>query len=249
MTDKPIVLVTGASGSIGRALVHSFSLSGYRVIATDLAGRPDGIKCWHYLTIDLQLLTTDQDYAQGILLELKKLISSDGLNTLVNNAAIQFLGGVDSLKTEDFNKTLNVNLIAPFVLTQALLPELEAVQGNVINISSVHARLTKPNFVAYATSKAALSGLTRAMAVDLGGRVRINAIEPAAIATEMLNSGFKDHPQMIGKLARCHPQGRIGTPEEIAALVLAVAGGEMKFVHGACIPIDGGISARLFDPC
>jgi NAD(P)-dependent dehydrogenase (short-subunit alcohol dehydrogenase family) len=121
-------------------------------------------------------------------------------------------------------------------------------KGCVINISSIHARLTKPNFVAYATSKAALSGMTRAMAVDLGGRVRVNAIEPAAISTDMLKAGFKDHPEQYAALEQCHPLGRIGTPEEVAALALSIVDGELRFLHGACVGMDGGISARLHDP-
>jgi NAD(P)-dependent dehydrogenase (short-subunit alcohol dehydrogenase family) len=117
-----------------------------------------------------------------------------------------------------------------------------------VNISSIHARLTKPDFVAYATSKAALSGLTRAMAVDLGDRIRVNAIEPAAISTPMLKAGFESHPEQYAALARCHPQGRMGTPTEVAALALSLVSGELRFMHGACVGLDGGISARLHDP-
>lgn len=129
-----------------------------------------------------------------------------------------------------------------------MLPQLEQARGSVINISSIHARLTKAHFVAYATSKAALSGMTRAMAVDLGGRVRVNAIEPAAIATDMLKAGFAGQPEQFALLEACHPQGRIGTPAEVAALALAIADGELRFLHGACVAMDGGISGRLHDP-
>jgi NAD(P)-dependent dehydrogenase (short-subunit alcohol dehydrogenase family) len=170
------------------------------------------------------------------------------LGVLVNNAAVQVLGGVDTLSLADWQRTLHVNLLAPFLLIQGLLSELEAAQGCVINISSIHARLTKTNFVSYATSKAALSGMTRALAVDLGGRIRINAIEPAAIATEMLRAGFNDKPERLVQLENCHPQGRIGTPHEVAALAFSMASGDLRFLHGACVGLDGGISGRLFDP-
>jgi NAD(P)-dependent dehydrogenase (short-subunit alcohol dehydrogenase family) len=182
------------------------------------------------------------------LSQIQDLVGDAGLSVLVNNAATQVLGGVDSLTVSDWHHTLDVNLLAPFVLTQGLLPPLEKAHGCVINISSIHARLTKPNFVAYATSKAALSAMTRAMAVDLGSRVRVNAIEPAAIETDMLKSGFAGQPEKFAELQACHPQGRIGSPEEVAALALSVAGGELRFLHGACIGIDGGISGRLHDP-
>jgi NAD(P)-dependent dehydrogenase (short-subunit alcohol dehydrogenase family) len=90
--------------------------------------------------------------------------------------------------------------------------------------------------------------MTRAMAVDLGSRIRVNAIEPAAIETDMLKAGFTEQPEKFAELQACHPQGRIGKPEEVAALALSVASGELRFLHGACIGMDGGISGRLHDP-
>jgi NAD(P)-dependent dehydrogenase (short-subunit alcohol dehydrogenase family) len=155
---------------------------------------------------------------------------------------------VDSLTRSDWQSTLDINLVAPFLLTQALLPELERAEGAVVNISSIHAKLTKANFVAYATSKAALSGMTRAMAVDLGARVRVNAIEAAAIDTEMLRAGFASSPAGLDELADYHPSGAIGTPRELAKLCLYLATSESPFLDGATIGLDGGISGRLFDP-
>lgn len=244
----PITLVTGAAGGIGRAIVQRFSAQGYRVLALDCSAKPDDLVCWQYRQVDLEQLVVNSAYTAKCLSDIAELIGNDGLAVLVNNAAVQVLGGVSSLTMGDWHKTLDVNLLAPFVLTQALLPQLEAAGGCVINISSVHARLTKPNFVAYATSKAALSGMTRAMAVDLGRRVRINAIEPAAIATEMLKAGFAGHPEQYVKLEKCHPQGRIGSPDEVAALAISIADGDLRFLHGACVGLDGGISGRLHDP-
>lgn len=246
--SSPIALVTGAARGIGRALVRRFAAQGYRVLALDCSVKPDELDCWQYLQVNLEQLVVESVYAANCLSDVTQLIGNDGLAVLVNNAAVQVLGGVSSLTVGDWHKTLDVNLLTPFVLTQALLPHLEAADGCVINISSIHARLTKPNFVAYATSKAALSGMTRAMAVDLGGRVRVNAIEPAAIATEMLKSGFAGQQEHFAKLEGCHPQGRIGSPDEVAALAVSIADGDLRFLHGACVGMDGGISGRLHDP-
>lgn len=241
-------VITGAAGGIGRALVEGFTDSGYRVIALDYAQQPPSLACWQYLQTDLQRLVTAPEYAADTLSAIVELLADEGLGALVNNAAIQVLGGVEALSVAEWHSTLDVNLLAPFVLTQGLLHPLESAGGCVINISSIHAHLTKPGFVAYATSKAALSGMTRAMAVDLGDRVRVNAIEPAAIATDMLRAGFAGHPEQFAQLEHCHPQGRVGTPEEVAALAVAIASGEMRFLHGACIGMDGGVSGRLHDP-
>lgn len=243
-----IALVTGAAKGIGKSLAQSFAVSGYHVLALDCLSKPDDLQKCKYLRVDLARLVSSPSYAAKNMSKITELIGDNGLDVLVNNAAIQVLGGVETLLLDDWRKTLDINLLAPFVLTQALLPQLEAAEGCVINISSIHARLTKPNFVAYATSKAALSGMTRAMAVDLGGRVRVNAIEPAAISTEMLKAGFDGQSEKLTQLEACHPQGRIGTPEEVAALALSIASGDLRFMHGACVPLDGGISGRLHDP-
>jgi NAD(P)-dependent dehydrogenase (short-subunit alcohol dehydrogenase family) len=167
---------------------------------------------------------------------------------LVNNAALQVLGPAEQLTREDWRATLDVNLLAPFLWAQALLPELEAARGAVLNISSIHARLTKPGFVAYATSKAALSGMTRAMAVELGSRVRVNAIEPAAIDTPMLRAGFEGQPGEFARLAGCHPTGHLGSVEDVAQMALVLIDGQIPFLNAACVALDGGIGSALLDP-
>ncbi len=249
MANKmPTALITGASGGIGKALVKAFAEGGYRVLATDRSGPADLSESVYYLSVDLERFVNNVAYADAVISEVMQYIGEQGLDVLINNAAIQILGGVDSLQRDEWKRSLDVNLTAPFFLSQALLMPLEKVGGSVVNISSIHAKLSKKNFVAYSTSKAALSGLTRSMAVDLGHRVRVNAIEPAAIETPMLVTGFSEHPEHLKELADCHPQQRLGTPEEIAALALAIAQNRFGFMHGACISLDGGIGCRLHDP-
>jgi NAD(P)-dependent dehydrogenase (short-subunit alcohol dehydrogenase family) len=143
---------------------------------------------------------------------------------------------------------MDVNLISPFLLTQGFLSELENASGSVVNIASIHAQLTKPRFSAYSTSKSALVGLTRALAIELGGRVRVNAIAPAAISTPMLEAGFADDYESLKKLATCHPSGMIGTPEDVARAALYFAETKSMFLNGAILGIDGGIGSRLHDP-
>jgi NAD(P)-dependent dehydrogenase (short-subunit alcohol dehydrogenase family) len=249
MANKtPTALITGASGGIGKALVKAFSKAGYRVLATDRIGTTDLPEAVYYLSIDLERFVNDVTYADALISEAMQYIGEQGLNVLVNNAAIQILGGVEDITRHEWKRSFDVNLTAPFLLSQAFLAALEKASGSVINISSIHARLTKKNFVAYATTKSALSGLTRSMAVDLGNRIRVNAIEPAAIDTPMLASGFSERSEVVKDLAACHPQQRIGTSEEIAALALAIAENRFGFMHGACVALDGAISNLLFDP-
>jgi len=229
--------------------VSTFLSAEYRVIAIDQVASPDPRReNLSYLRADLQQFVNDDAYAQEIKAKLKDLIGHQPLRGLINNAAIQQLGPVEELTREQWSSTLDINVQAPFFLLQAVLPNLEKGPGCVVNIGSIHAGLTKPGFTAYATSKAALRGLTQATAVELGSQVRINLIEPAAIETDMLKAGFEGNPEGFAALAACHPVGRIGVPEEVAQLALQIIHGDLKFLNGSIIRLDGGIGARLHDP-
>jgi NAD(P)-dependent dehydrogenase (short-subunit alcohol dehydrogenase family) len=111
-----------------------------------------------------------------------------------------YWAGVDEIKLEDWNQTMNVNLTGPLMLSQFFLAKLHKSGGSIINIASIHHQLTKKRFIAYATSKSALIGLTKAMSVDLQGWVRVNAISPAAIDTPMLRAGFDNDEHMVQKV-------------------------------------------------
>lgn len=242
--QKPAVIITGAAGGIGMALTAAFEAAGWLVVTTDIQplDRPA------HIIGDMASLC-DHAVGEGArLLEDLRLATQGRLKALVVNAAYQVVKPAEQLNANDWQKTLSVNLMAPFWLSQAFLSELEANRGSVLAISSIHEKLTKPGFVAYATSKAALSGMIRAMAVDLGGRVRCNAICPAAIATPMLRAGFEGKPDAYHALETHHPIGRIGTPEEVAATALFLCSDNAPFMTGALLDLSGGISARLHDP-
>jgi NAD(P)-dependent dehydrogenase (short-subunit alcohol dehydrogenase family) len=241
-------LVTGANGGIGEALCAAFHKAGWHVTATDLHPQSRAA-CDKYVNADLVRFSNDAAYRADRLKQFQESLPEQGkLAALINNAAVQIVAPVEKLASSDWFATYNVNVIAPFLLVQGLLPDLEAASGAVINVASIHATQTKPGFTAYATSKAALVGLTRALAVELGGRVRVNAICPAAVSTPMLSAGFAKDPQGLAKLASYHPSGTIGTPDEVAAFVVMLASDASKYVTGAILNLDGGISSRLFDP-
>ena len=244
-TAPRTTLITGAGGGIGRALCAEFKGDGYIVIATDVI-RDDTVDCDHFVEADLKKLCHDEAAIQDFKRQLR--LPDCGLSVLVNNAAVQVLNATESISIQDWRDTLDVNLLAPFLLAQTLLVELEKKSGSVINIGSVHAMATKPGFVCYATSKAALNGLGRALAVDLGNRVRVNTINPAAVATPMLLDGFKGQDEQYELLASMHPLGRIAEPAEIAKVALFLASDLAAFMTGASVNADGGILSRLYDP-
>ena len=239
-----VALITGAAGGIGRALVSVFEAQGWRVVSTDRVA----LDRTSHVVGSLADLSRPDTAGGSALIAALRAETRGQLSAIVHNAAFQVVKPTAELSADDWQTTLNVNLMAPFWLTQAFLPELKARHGSVLAISSIHERLTKPGFVAYATSKSALSGMVRAMAVDLGGQVRVNAICPAAIGTPMLKAGFDGQPEAFAQLEAHHPIGRIGTPEEVAELAAFICSDRSPFMTGACLDLSGGISGRLHDP-
>jgi NAD(P)-dependent dehydrogenase (short-subunit alcohol dehydrogenase family) len=240
------VVVTGVAGGIGQALSQAFSAAGYRVVGIDKVEPP--VRDNFFIHCNLSEFANDTSYAEKKLLEIRHALRRERLSALIHNAATQVLGSVEELDRNAWQSTLSINVLAPFFLTQALLPELEASNGHVINIGSIHARLTKAKFCAYATSKAALAGLARAMAVELGSRIRVTTIEPAAIETAMLLAGFADSPEQLDALRTCHPTKQLGQPHEVARLARMIVCENIHFLTGSTISLDGGISGRLHDP-
>lgn len=244
MNGARVALVTGAAGGVGSAICRRFLAAGIKVLATDSSGDlPEGVA----LPVDLRELVENPDCLDAFVSEVARV--ADGqLDVLINNAATQCLGAIEELTAAEFIESQVVNVAAPYALTRAFAPMLEAARGSVVNITSIHASATKPGFAAYATSKAALEGLTRSLAVELGGRIRVNAISPAALSTPMLEAGFAEHPELRGQLDGVHPAGRIGGPDEVARLALAICEPELPFLTGSVIGLDGGIRGRLHDP-
>lgn len=245
--NKQTALITGAGGGIGQALCSAFRDAGWCVIGTDKTSKIDA-PVDVYIAMDLERLCRDEIYRDKKLASVRSELPTGGLKVLINNAAVQIVKPVDQLRENDWHETMDVNLIAPCILINALLQKLEKAKGSVINIASIHASLTKPGFSAYATSKAALVGLSRSLAVELGNRLRINAICPGAIETPMLMEGLKENEGAYLKLKRMHPIGRLGYPNEIAKLALFLVSDAASFITGAAIAVDGGIGVRLHDP-
>lgn len=247
MKQKAII-ITGAAGDIGQALCQSFDNSGYHIIASDLNIINYLPSHYSQVAVDLNLFCMDESVRHTALSDFSDALAGRPLAVLINNAATQIVKQADKLSLNDWQKTLNVNLTAPFLLSQNFLSQLQAANGTVINISSIHSTLTKPGFSAYATSKSALCGLTRSLALEYGHQVRFNAICPAAINTSMLEAGFEEKGLNIAELEKMHPVGRIGYPKDVAEMALYLASNAAGFINGAEIQLDGGIRSRLYDP-
>ena len=244
------VLITGCLGGIGSALVDAFGSAGWHVIGIDR--NPIASSQLHtasFIQADIaEFGTSDAVLAKFGETVRAALPDEKPLRALINNAAVQQLGHLSELSSSQLSETMHVNVIAPLLLAKEFLPELEANEGSVVNIGSVHAQATKPGFAAYATSKAALHGMSRALAVDLGPKVRVNTLAPAATSTGMLLAGFEGNEAAYAALEDVHPLKRIAEPSEIAQLALLLTSSELRFVTGSTFYADGGILSRLHDP-
>ena len=255
MSNKKLlgtVLVTGAAGAIGHEISRILYESGYKVIGTDHPNKNPKKEtldfCSYWIKQDLRKLCENEQIAKDFCDSVILKTNNSPLIGIVNNAAIQILRKFSNLSLKDWKLSLEINLIAPILLSKNLINELEKNSGVIVNIGSIHSSLTKSNFIAYSTSKAALSGLTRSMAVELGKKVRVNGIDPAAISTPMLDMGFLNRNDLKLKLNSFHPTGSIGNPEDVALAVKFLLDSSNSFLNGCIIDLSGGIKSRLHDP-
>jgi len=239
------ILVTGGGTGIGAGCAAYFAARGARVT---ISGRREhrlrevadaiGPAC--------RTVVGDVTMASDRQAMVAAAIAQGGgrLDCLVNNAGITHHGGLMEQNEASLMQVLQSNVAAPLLLTQAALPALEASQGSVIFIGSVHTRLALAGRLAYAASKGAVQNMSRVLAAELGPRkVRVNCVIPGAVATEINAAATGQDPAeakaFFYKLAHMHPIGRIGEPEDIGQameyLMLAT------WTTGAVIDVDGGM--------
>ena len=240
--SQPIMLLTGASRGIGHATVKLFQERGWRILT--VSRQPFDPACqwpaarWAHIQADLG----DLSAIEGLAAEVRSRLPEGKLHGLVNNAGISPKGPGGSrlgvLETDAFawTQVLNVNLVSTALLVRALLPELEAAHGSIVNVTSIVGSRVHPFAgVAYAASKAGLAALTREIAAELGARnVRCNAIAPGEIKTAILSPGTDD------LVARNVPMRRLGEPREVAETIYFLCSEASSYITGAEIHISGG---------
>jgi 3-oxoacyl-[acyl-carrier protein] reductase len=238
-------LVTGGSRGIGAAIVKSLALEGAHVALTYVS-KPDQAnettKVAQALGVQAIAIQADSADAKAVVAAVERTVGElGGIDILVNNAGIGVIAPIDDYRLEDFDRTLAVNLRAVFVATQAAVKHMKT-GGRVITIGSCNAdRMPFGGGAVYAMSKAALVGLVKGLARDLGPRgITINDVQPGPIDTDM-NPADSDFAEMLRKQVMALP--RYGTADEIAAMVAYLAGPEAAFVTGANLTIDGGFTA------
>jgi 3-oxoacyl-[acyl-carrier protein] reductase len=236
--------VTGGSRGIGAAIVKRLAREGADVAFTYIS-KPDQAaetaEVAKAFGVHALPLLADSADPEAIIAAVERTAQEfGGIDILVNNAGIAYIAPVEEVTLRDFDRTFAINVRAAFVASQSAIKHMQE-GGRIINIGSCNAeRMTFAGGAVYAMSKAALVGLVKGLARDLGPRgITINNIQPGPVATEM-NPPDGEFAEML-KREMALP--RYSSPDEIAAMVVYLAGPEAGFVTGASLAIDGGFTA------
>ncbi len=228
MFQDKVAVVTGGAQGIGRCICEEFAKQGAKVCTIDL--------------LENDFFQGDVGKKEDLERFAQKVIQTYGrVDFLVNNAKPLFLG-IDTCTWEQFNQALRVGVAAPFYLTQLLLPYFG--QGaSIVNISSSRDRMSQPFTESYTAAKGGIAALTHALAVSLRDKARVNSISPGWIDTTGSQFSGADESQ--------HPAGRVGTPQDIAQMVLFLCSDKAGFITGENICIDGGMTHQMIyhDDC
>jgi NAD(P)-dependent dehydrogenase (short-subunit alcohol dehydrogenase family) len=243
--DAPVVLVTGAAGGIGGAVVRRFQGGGWRVVALDVRTSPVG---------DLVIEADLRDVAQCRSAIERAVNWAGRLDAVVNAAGVWTEGPSEHTLEPDFDRVLDVNLKGLYFLTSAAIPHLAARGGAIVNLSSDAGIQGNAGAAVYCASKGAVSILTKALALELAPRgIRVNAVCPGDVDSPMLHGqahefGGDDPDAYLGKLLAGYPQGphaRFIRPEEVAELIWFLAQPHAAPITGANVAIDFGLSAGI----
>ncbi|AKJ41641.1 Glucose 1-dehydrogenase [Pragia fontium] len=244
--QEKVVIVTGGSSGIGLEAVKAFAREGASVVIADISEQ--GEKVAESLRLDgfnalfVKTDVTSEPDQQNLIVQTIKHFKR--LDIVFANAGIARDNVIDKLSLADWQKTIDINLSGVFLSNKCAISHwLENQQrGVIVNCGSIHSFVGKKHVTAYAAAKGGVKLLTETLAVDYASQgIRINAVCPGYIDTPLLSALTSEQKDALVSL---HPQGRLGRPEEVANVVLFLAGDKATFVNGASVLVDGGYTAQ-----
>ncbi|MBS1751554.1 MAG: SDR family oxidoreductase [Bacteroidetes bacterium] len=247
---KKVIVITGSGAGIGRASALGFAQEGASVIVADInlvaaTKTVDLITAAGGTALPVQTDVSDPESVQKLV---KQTLSTYlQVDVLVNNAAVQVNKTAEDTSFEEWNRQLAVNLGGVFLCSKYFLPLLRKTKGCIINMSSVNGFFVEPTCAGYCATKAAIIGLTKAMAIDHGREgVRVNCICPGYIDAGLAEGYFQSQADPVKARAdagKLHALGRIGNPGEVGRAAIFLASDDASFITGAALVVDGGFGS------
>ena len=245
-------VVTGAGSGIGRACALEFAKEGANVVVADinLNGALETVRLIEEVNGIAIACKTDVSNPESVNQLVEQTLKAfSKVDALINNAAIQINKTVEDTTFEEWNLQMSINVGGVFLCSKMFLPHLRKTKGSIVSMSSVNGFFVEPFCAGYCATKAAIIGLTKAMAIDHGNQgVRVNCICPGYIDAGLSEGYFQSQPnpalarQEAGKL---HALWRIGKPEEVGRVAVFLASDDASFMTGASIVVDGGFGSGL----
>ena len=244
-----VVLVTGATGGIGKSIVNKYAEQGFTLAIAD-KNEDEANKLANEINHNGGMAMVfygdllDQSYCDNLTSEVQTKLGTVGI--LINNAGFMSRGDITQTSDEDYELSMKINVEAPFRLIRASIPLMvESGGGSIVNISSCWGINPGPNHLIYCTTKAALAAMTKCLGRDHAHQnIRINAVCPNEVNTPMLRTGFEirglNPDDAIEELNQSVPIGHIAEPEEIADVVAFLSSDEARYICGSLVEINGG---------
>jgi NAD(P)-dependent dehydrogenase (short-subunit alcohol dehydrogenase family) len=243
-TKRKLAIVTGGGSGLGYAIAEKFVQKGIQVIIAgrnkerlDSAQQKLGDLC-HAISCDVTDLSSIPVFVQDVIERYGQI------DILVNNAGANMKKEFTEVTDEEFQRIILTNLTSVFSMSREVTKNmLQHKSGCIINISSMAAQYGIPKVIAYSASKTAIDGMTRAMAVELSSKgIRVNAIAPGFIYSEMTAKALDDDPERKAKVFGRTPMGIMGQPADIGEAAYFLSSDAAKFITGIVLPVDGGNS-------
>lgn len=233
------IFITGSSGSIGSKLCKKFLENNYQVVGIDNRITKFKNKKFKFIKCDLEKFLNNETYFKKFKRKLDITYYKKSRVSLINCAGYQKIRKIDNLKINEIFKHFNINFFASIKMVLLFQKVIKKNNGYIINISSIHSKLTKEKFSSYAASKSALSSFTRSLAIELGNKITCFSIEPGAIQSRMLLAGLikKDY----SFLKKSIPTKKVCDPSELAKFIYLIISNEIRYINGSEIDFSGGI--------